>query len=171
CEEAALDRWQLGSADGANDTRPREGSGEDPGEIGRLLQAEDYGRHVLADAVPGRGDVHRLRELGPYPGGCVLELEAMAEDEVVALRTVLAEVFLEGRRCRHLDVADVSAEGVADAKESLVGAGVPGVVGDRPWGEECDLEGGLTICRGARRVAGSARCQQENVEKCGERPR
>jgi hypothetical protein len=72
----------------------------------------------------------------------VLELEAVAEDEGVPLITVLPKILLElGGRLR-LDVADPRAKGVADAKQALVSATIPGLVGDRSWSEQ----GNTKVC-------------------------
>ena len=66
----------------------------------------------------------------------VLELEAVAEHQVVSLASVLAEVFVELRRRLRFDVADLGAERVADLEQPPVGPGIPRLVGHRPRCEE-----------------------------------
>ena len=72
----------------------------------------------------------------------VLELEPVGEDQVVALRRVGPERLVLLRRGPRLDVADREPERIPDLLESLVGAGIPGCVGDRPGRDESDSHAG-----------------------------
>ena len=63
-------------------------------------------------------------EFGCDAGGGVLVFVAVAENEVVALRAVLAEIILKfgGGFC--LDVTNAGTQAVSDLFQSFVGAGV-----------------------------------------------
>ena len=110
--EALLHRRQLGAADDAEDVRLRHAAGDHAGEIRGIGEGELDPGDVGAARGAGGGDVDRLREIGAHPLRGILELEAMAEDEVVSLRAVLPEVLLELGRRLGLDVADRGAEAI-----------------------------------------------------------
>ena len=86
----------------------------------------------------------------------------MAEDKVISLGAVRAEVLFEIGGSLHLNVADVRAEAIADAKETLVRTSVPSVVGYWPGREKRNLERGVrrTGAIPWRSAATSPDCQQ-----------
>ena len=122
-----------------------------------------FGPAVVPEVVMIDG----LRKFRRDSLGGVLILEAVSEDERVALSSVLTEIILEFCRGFRLDVADLRAEAVANPGESLIGAAVPRLVGDRAGRQERDLEGRMMAAllavgsdastlwthRGARRTA------------------
>ena len=168
-EEAALDGRELRAADRADLTALRERAGEHTGEIRRLLEPEHDRRHVRAHAIAARGDEYRLREIGADAVGRILELEAVADHEIVALRAILPEVLLEVRRGSHFDVAHLRAETVAHAEQTLVGAGVPAVIGDRAWSKERDSEGPLAVLVPVGLTPASERDDaHRDVHRCGD---
>ena len=122
-----------------------------PGEVRRVGESERHSGEVGSWRRSGGRDVDGLRKLGRDALRGVLVLESVAEDERVALCSVLAKIILEFRRGFCLDVADLRAEAVADSHESLIRAGIPRLVGDRPRGQQRDLELGA-MRRGALAV-------------------
>ena len=97
-------------------------------------------------------------EVGRHRRGGVLELEAVAEDEVEAAPGEVAEARLELGRCLRLDLRDLGAELVADGEQPLVRERVPAGIAHRPRAEQRDLE-----CRGGR-CAGGRRLRREQAE-------
>jgi hypothetical protein len=123
----ALTDWRkLLTADSPDEVAPGHRSSDEAGKVGRVGKGEPHPGHVVANGgIAGRDDVYGVRMGGSNASGRVLELEAVAEDDVVTLRSVLPEVLLElGRRLR-LDMARVGAKAIADGDESLVGSCIP----------------------------------------------
>src|SRR5262245_4442390 len=140
----AFDHWRkFGSSNGAQLVRFRHRRREYSREVGRVgepeLDASDIWRWLSArsDQIDGLG------KLGGDSLGRVLVLEAMANDQVVSLRPVLSEVVVELRGSLRLYVADRCAEAIANLLEATVGSCVPGLIGDRSWCEESNLESGF----------------------------
>jgi hypothetical protein len=86
----------------------------------------------------------------------------VAEDEIVSLRSVLTEVFLELRRRFRLDVTDLGAEAVADSLEPGVRPAIPRSVGYRSRREQRDAEAGRI--RGGAIVTAPATGDDEGEE-------
>jgi hypothetical protein len=70
----------------------------------------------------------------------ILKLEAVADDQVIALRALLPEVLVELGGSPGLNVTDLSAEAIADPHQAAVRPGVPRLIGDRSRGEQRDAE-------------------------------
>src|ERR1043165_1607742 len=103
-----------------------EGSRDHPGEVRRIRKRELNPGDIrgLLD-VRGRDYVDRLRKRRSNPFGRVLEFKAMPENQAVPLHPVLSEVLVELRRRLRLNVADLSAQTIADPQQSLIRPSVP----------------------------------------------
>ena len=112
-----------------------------------MFQLEDHRRDVRRDRAARGRDEDRVRILLAGLECSVLELEAVAECEVEALRAVRAEAFVDLRRRLGLLMRDLRAELAVDTLQSLVGDGVPSVVVDRAGREQTNLHGWL-LCSG-----------------------
>ena len=66
-------------------------------------------------SAAGGDDEHGLRVFGRHPLGGVLKLEAVGEDEVVALGGVGPECLSLLGWCAGFDMADLDAERISDA--------------------------------------------------------
>ena len=87
----------------------------------------------------------------------VLKFESMAKHQVVALRAILAELFLELGRSLGLDMADRSAEAVPDTLQTLISATIPGLIADGSGSQQCNSEWCpcdvcMMCCRIARKI-------------------
>ena len=170
CAKALDDGGKLGAADHADRVRSRHRRRRAcrRGTRRRRIRRSCPARFGPARAAGGRYE-NGMRKLWCDAPRGVLELEAVAEHEVVALASVLTEVFVElGRRLR-LDVADLGAEAVADLEQPSVGAGVPRLVGDGPRCQERDFEGvsrrsGACCCRSRRHAAEARPANATSVE-------
>src|SRR5262249_35843390 len=117
-------------------------------EVGCLLKEKTHGGDVLAYGTAGSGDEDGLREIGTDPGGGVLELEPVAEDQLEATAGVVAEGFFEFGGGLGLDLAAFGLHGVADFYEPVVGQRVPAGVPGRSGGEQGYAElFGVRWCR------------------------
>ena len=104
-----FDRRELDSPDEAQLARPGHAPGHHPGEEGALLDAEHQRGDLSLDPLARGDDERRLGVGSAHPLRRALELEAVAEDQVVSLRGVgTKRLFLLGRGPR-LEVADLDA--------------------------------------------------------------
>src|SRR5204862_2318823 len=109
-EERRVDRRQLDAADEAGLPALRFARGDDAEEVRGLLNLEDHRRDVRRDGASRGGDEDALRELLARSHGRVLELEAVAEGEVVAVLPIRAEALGDLRRRLHFLIRDLRAE-------------------------------------------------------------
>src|SRR5579863_1927999 len=153
CEsgKSAFDRRELSATDSADDAILRNAGSNYAGQIRAFLESKINAGPVLARAIAGRRQVHRLRIVRRDALHRVLILESVGDDQIVSLGAVLAEVFVELGWCLCLDVADLRAEAVSDAEEATVGSGVPRLVGDRTGRQQRHLE--PFVAGGCRPVA------------------
>ena len=91
-----------------------------PARYEASVESEGQPGEVRPGGAAGRRYENRMRKLWCDAARGVLKLEAVAEDEVVSLAPVLAEILVELRWRLRFDVADLGAEGVANL------AGAPG---------------------------------------------
>lgn len=134
-EKALTHRRQFGAPDQTESVGACHGAGDHAGEIGGLREAKHHSAHVPAARVPRRHDVLCRWIGGRYGARGVLKLEAVAENQIKVLVPILAEVLLELGRRLSLNVANLSAEGVAYPKQTLVGASIPRLVRNRSRGK------------------------------------
>ena len=130
--EAFLDRRQFGAADDADDRGAAHRCREQSGEIRRIRKAERHPGEILRGGVPAGGHVDRFRKLRRNTSSRVLKLEAMPEHEIESSRSIRAKVFFEVGRCFCLNMAYLRPQTISDEQQPLVGATVPGLIGDRP---------------------------------------
>ena len=71
----------------------------------------------------------------------------MTEHEVIALRSVLAELLLELSGRLGLDVADRRAKAISHPEQTLICASVPGLVADRSRCQQRDAKGSISGAR------------------------
>src|SRR6185312_2826482 len=160
--EALDDRREGGAAECAELVGLGHRRGEHAGQVRSVGETKGHAGQVRTRGRAGRRYINGMRKLWCHALRGVLELEPVAEDELITLRAVLAKILLEVGRRGRLDVADLGAEAVANPEQTVIRSAIPRLVGHRPGREQRDLKfaaSGLAsapaVRRGARTIDAS----------------